>query len=456
MKYVDENGLIEIKNKIDEVKNSSSRTATYVIASYNSSDISKAGADYVLGEYECIAQAINKILKQHEEKYTGGLKIQLTEGEFNQISEESININKDCVAICGYGQSTCIKIVRQSKLLSNDYLFNVTADYDFFLNDICLATSYKNSSVGFVNIRTSSTHLTNVIFEALHIENNIINIGDSSSNVEPILNITITNCVFSNVSRINAKENSSVIKINPNVKYVTINSCNFDINYCNNIFDVYGKICKINNCNFKLKESSFLHCKGNASGSYLTLSDNHISLEKNKDSNTIISIEGHFNSISNCCFFVSTDESSEFYKYGDFINIDGDNNKLLNSEIFLKNVCLRSAVCVLYGNNNIIQNFYNIYTNSSPHCAIYGNQNRIDGWCVIPSSNDGETSTSLNLMGDSNTISNCSLYSTNSFDVMGKNNKVIFNNLTTESEDVPNLSESTINVGNIIIQKNNQ
>lgn len=84
---------------------SSSRSATFVIANYDSSENSKSGADYVIQESDCAAEIINGFITKLP-SYGG--KIQLTEGNFNIKKNESIDLTKNNTIIEGYGNATTI------------------------------------------------------------------------------------------------------------------------------------------------------------------------------------------------------------------------------------------------------------------------------------------------------------------------------------------------------------
>lgn len=100
---VEETFTKEEKEKLKKL--SSSRSATFVIANYDSSENSKAGADYVIQKNECAAEIINSFIAKLP-SYGG--KILLTEGNFNSKKNLSINFNKNNTIIEGYGDSTTI------------------------------------------------------------------------------------------------------------------------------------------------------------------------------------------------------------------------------------------------------------------------------------------------------------------------------------------------------------
>lgn len=138
---------------------SSSRSATFVIANYDSSENSKAGADYVIQESDCAAEIINGFI---EKLPNYGGKIQLTEGNFNIKKNLSINFTKNNVIIVGYGNSTKIidkltkdernqPIVNISKGITNCRLADLNITHD--ANDSIAIRGNKNyiMSVSIIN-----------------------------------------------------------------------------------------------------------------------------------------------------------------------------------------------------------------------------------------------------------------------------------------------------------------
>ena len=149
-----------------EFKNiSSSRSATFVIANYDSSENSKAGADYVIQESDCAAEIINSFITKLPE-YGG--KIQLTEGNFNIKKPISINFTKNNIIIEGYGNSTNI-IDKLTKDERNSVIINIsTGITNCRLSDLNITHESSNS----INIRGNKNHIKNV---------NIINNGSHPS-----------------------------------------------------------------------------------------------------------------------------------------------------------------------------------------------------------------------------------------------------------------------------------
>ena len=139
-----------------EFKNiSSSRSATFVIANYDSSENSKAGADYVVQENDCAAEIINNFIAKLPE-YGG--KIQLTEGNFNIKKNLSINFAKNNVIIEGYGNSTNI-IDKLTKDERSSVIVNIAIGIENCrLSDLNITHKTNNS----INIRGNKNYIKNV------------------------------------------------------------------------------------------------------------------------------------------------------------------------------------------------------------------------------------------------------------------------------------------------------
>lgn len=80
-----------------------SKSATFVIANYDSSENSKASADYVVKETDCAIEIINSFIAKLP-SYGG--QIQLTEGNFQSKKDLSVMLNKSNTTLRGYGCST--------------------------------------------------------------------------------------------------------------------------------------------------------------------------------------------------------------------------------------------------------------------------------------------------------------------------------------------------------------
>ena len=145
-----------------EFKNiSSSRSATFVIANYDSSENSKAGADYTIQESDCAAEIINSFI---EKLPNYGGKIQLTEGNFNIKKPLAISFTKNNTIIEGYGDSTNI-IDKLTKDERSSVIVNISNGIkNCRLADLNITHESSNS----INIRGNKNYIKNV---------NIINNG---------------------------------------------------------------------------------------------------------------------------------------------------------------------------------------------------------------------------------------------------------------------------------------
>lgn len=122
-----------------EFKNiSSSRSATFIIANYDSSENSKAGADYVIRENESPCDVINSFI---EKLPNYGGKVQLTEGNFIEKNDKSINLNKDNITLSGYGQSTNLKRTIENAKIE----FIRIVNSNIILEDLQSNSKYENA-----------------------------------------------------------------------------------------------------------------------------------------------------------------------------------------------------------------------------------------------------------------------------------------------------------------------
>lgn len=144
---------------------SSSRSATFVIANYDSSENSKSGADYVIQESDCAAEIINGFITKLP-SYGG--KIQLTEGNFNIKKNLTIGFIKNNTIIEGYGNATTI-IDKLTKDERNLVIVNISPGVtNCRLSDLNITHDTGNS----INIRGNKNYIKSV---------NVINNGTYSS-----------------------------------------------------------------------------------------------------------------------------------------------------------------------------------------------------------------------------------------------------------------------------------
>lgn len=95
----------EIQSMMHKSQSKPVRTATFVIANYDSSENSKKGADYVIQEDESPCDIINSFI---EKLPSCGGKIQLTEGKFTEWKNKSIDLTASNIIIEGCGRSTLL------------------------------------------------------------------------------------------------------------------------------------------------------------------------------------------------------------------------------------------------------------------------------------------------------------------------------------------------------------
>lgn len=189
----------EEKQKLNNVK--LSRAATFIIANYDSSENSKAGADYVIQENECAAEIINSFIAKLPE-YGG--KILLTEGNFNSKKNLAINFTKNNTIIEGYGDSTTI-IDKLNKDERKNVIINIS---NGIVNCKLLNLTIIHETSNSINIRGSNNTIQNIkiknngTFSSVYInknKNTLNNISIESTSqcywiIENSNNNTLTNC----------------------------------------------------------------------------------------------------------------------------------------------------------------------------------------------------------------------------------------------------------------------
>lgn len=329
---------------------SSSRSATFVIANYDSSENSKAGADYVIQESDCAAEIINSFIGKLP-NYGG--KIQLTEGNFNIKKPISINFTKNNTIIEGYGDSTNI-IDKLTKDARNSVIVNISNGIaNCRLSDLNITHEASNS----INIRGNKNYFKNL---------NVINNGSYPS------------VYFGDNTRENMFENCN-IKCNASYSYWipstsesnTLLCCSAESTESNaNPFCIEGKNNIISNC------------YGKTIGAYVF----NISGESNQFSNcaavsniTAFQIQGSKNQLSNCRGVAN--------KY------DGIGTDKTAKDILITN-CIgisQSGDGVSIGGNNIhVSNTFGISNNGDGITTSPGSQRCIIVNCVAKTSNKSE------------------------------------------------------------------
>lgn len=255
-----------------EFKNiSSSRSATFVIANYDSSENSKSGADYVIQENESPCDVINSFIAKLP---TYGGKIQLTEGNFIEKNDKSINFTKNNTIIEGYGDSTNI-IDKLTKDERNSVIVHISNGVtNCKLSDLNITHETSNS----INIRGSKNCIKNV---------NIINNGTSPS------------LVINDNTRYNIVENCN-IKCDAAHGYWILSTAESNTVSCclaesssdkASLFYVEGKNNKILSCNGKATQSYVFNISGES---------NQLSDCTGISNITTFYISGFKNQLSNC------------------------------------------------------------------------------------------------------------------------------------------------------------
>lgn len=293
----------------------SSRAATFVIANYDSSENSKAGADYVIQESDCAAEIINGFI---EKLPSYGGKIQLTEGNFNIKKNLTINFTKNNVIIEGYGNATNI-IDKLTKDERNSVIINI--------------------AVGITNCRLSDLNIT-------HETSNSITINGNKNHIKNVN--TINNGIYPSLAiSENASEN---ILENCSVKCDDAMCYSFDEkSQSNTILNCSGTSSK--KLSFFIRGSNYrlLNCSGT--------STNDIPFYVKGSYHTILNCSG--TSTNNTAFYVSGSQISVIGCFGESKNPDKFFDVLFNSDsskcIMLGTYC-GSAQFANRGTNNISAN----------------------------------------------------------------------------------------------------
>lgn len=186
----------EEKNKWNKIK--PSRSATFVIANYDSSESSKAGADYVVQENESPCDVINDFIKKLPD-YGG--KIQLTEGNFVEKNDKSIELNKNNVTLEGYGQATQLKAKGQKRKNfiainnSNIVLKNI---YCICSANIAISLFSNSRNCCVINVRVMTNGTAFSVNGQYHILLNCVGMSTMSNNIVMYItggNHIIKNCI---------------------------------------------------------------------------------------------------------------------------------------------------------------------------------------------------------------------------------------------------------------------
>lgn len=363
---------------------SSSRSATFVIANYDSSENSKAGADYVIQESDCAAEVINGFITKLPE-YGG--KIQLTEGNFNIKKNLAISFTKNNVIIEGYGNATNI-IDKLPKDERNSVIVNISTGIENCrLSDLNITHNTSNS----INIRGNKNYIKNV---------NIINNGTYPSLI-----------------------------INDNTSENILENCSVESSsYCYWIKKT-SENNHLLNCEAISSKDVLFHIEGSNN----ILSD----CSGEGVSRNLFNIVGNYNRLLNCSG--NYDETREDNYVAKAFNISGNYNKLFNCS----GKSNGKEIIEIEGNNNQLLNFYG-YINKYSICNVRGNDNQTTN-CIFQS-ND-QSYYPVGISGTNNLLIGCSIVSQKLPIIVYGSKHIVVNNFThKEIEDHSNNSIISNNI----------
>jgi hypothetical protein len=270
-----------------EFKNiSSSRSATFVIANYDSSENSKSGADYVIQENESPCDVINGFI---EKLPNYGGKIQLTEGNFIEKNDKSINLNKDNITLSGNGQSTNLK------------------------------RTIENAKIEFIRIVNS-----NIILEDLQSNSKYENAVWFSENANKCKMINIVGTSSTRVFSINGSNHqlSNCTGTSTNGKAFNIDGSNHSLSNCTGtstdgvVFNISGSNHQLSNCTGTSTDDGAFSINGSGISLVSCIGENNP-----KQTVPCFYINGTNNQLSNC--IGTSTIAHSFY-------IGGSNHSLLN------------------------------------------------------------------------------------------------------------------------------
>lgn len=200
--------------------NKTSKSATFVIANYDSSENSKAGADYVIQENESPCEIINSFI---EKLPNYGGKIQLTEGNFVEKNDKSIELNKNNVTLEGYGQATQLKAKGQKRKNfiainnSNIVLKNI---YCIGNENIAISLFSNSRNCCVINVRVMTNGTAFSVNGQYHILLNCVGMSIMSNNT--IMYITGGNHIIKNCICTALQDDSDAFNINEASKVICV------------------------------------------------------------------------------------------------------------------------------------------------------------------------------------------------------------------------------------------
>ena len=407
---------------------SSSRSATFVIANYDSSTNSKSGADYIIQENESPCDVINSFIGKLP-SYGG--KIQLTEGHFIEKNDKSINLNKDNITLSGYGESTNLERTFEGSKIEFIKIFNS----NIILENLQINT--KSETVVWVLESATKCELFNIsgtsiasnVFLIEGSENSLVGcIGENNSknhtacfHIEGSNNL-LSNCLGTSTASSAYCINGSKASLS-NCSGTSIDGSVFFICTDNNqLSNCSGT--SIDNSAFFIKDSSnnkFSNCSGTSTNTptfWINGSNHQFSNCSGTSSNEAgWGINGSNHQLSNC---LGTSTASSAYW------INGSNNQLSNcSGTSIDN----SAFFIKDSSNNLLLNCLGTSTNAIPF-NISGVGNVLTSCIINKNSSSKFGQIWLQPSANNNIITSCVVWKNNILN-QGTNN-VLANNIKLE------------------------
>ncbi|WP_277220733.1 right-handed parallel beta-helix repeat-containing protein [Peptoniphilus vaginalis] len=407
---------------------SSSRSATFVIANYDSSENSKAGADYVIRENESPCDVINSFI---EKLPSYGGKIQLTEGHFIEKKDKSINLNKDNITLSGYGESTNLERTIEDAKLEFIKIFNS----NIILENLQINT--KSETVVWVLESATKCELFNIsgtsiasnVFLIEGSENSLVGcIGENNSkNYTACFHIEGSNNLLSNCLGTSTASSAYCI----NGSKASLSNCS-GTSIDGSVFAIFTDNNQLSNCSgTSIDNSAFFisdgsnnklsNCSGTSTNTptfWINGSNNSFSNCSGTSSNEAgWGIKGSNNLLSNC--LGTSTASSAFW-------INGSNNSFSNCSGTSTN---DSAFFIKDGPNNLLSNCLGTSTNNIPF-NISGVGNVLTSCIINKNSSSKFGQIWLQPSANNNIITSCVIWKNNILN-QGTNN-IIANNIKLE------------------------
>ncbi|MDD7352005.1 MAG: hypothetical protein PUG84_00950 [Peptoniphilaceae bacterium] len=290
--------------------NKKSRSATFVIANYDSSENSKAGADYVIQENESPCDIINSFI---EKLPSYGGKIQLTEGHFIEKNDKSINLNKDNITLSGYGESTNLERTIEGAKIEFIKIFNSNIILENF------QSNPKNENAVWFSETTNKCKLFNILGTSSTLT---FSIKGSNHSITNCSGTSINNSVFNTFSNSNNHQFSNCSGTSTNDNAFSINGSNHQLSNCTGTstnkttFYINGSNHRLSNCTGTSTDGNVFNINGSGISLVGCIGENNP-----KESLPCFWIGNKGNKLSNCSG--TSTNSMSFY-------INGSNHQLSN------------------------------------------------------------------------------------------------------------------------------